>query len=332
MITQKSRIGGRLWVLTVLVILGGCRCRATEPLPVADIVFQTATGDARPYSLGFIQADGRDLQYVEVRPYSYLGGTPIYPVQTSDGNLLVFYGSRGATDPLSAITSEGYLIKYEDHYSGSRSRIAPVQGSHQAVIAEAYTGGRSKDIKRRIQLLDLDEKIAVQTYVTTTGVFIDIGANALQQTSLFYMRSREGGVELVLLNTETGKEAILLNENKSLSSPAISPNGRLVAYTAGDGIYVVSVEGGAARRVARACVEQKRSPGYIYWNSWPPAPSWSPDSQWLVYHRCTLPCSERCEDIEDYSIFKVNVETGEEVLLVEGGLNPYWRLDSGTAE
>ena len=119
---------------------------------------------------------------------------------------------------------------------------------------------------------------------------------------------------------------------KLCALPAISPDGRLVAYTAGDGIYVVSVEGGKSRRVVEACVELRREPdGHIWWDRWPPVPSWSPDGQWLVYHRCMRHCSLECSKIEHYSVFKMNVETREEVLLVEGGLNPYWRLESPVA-
>jgi hypothetical protein len=331
----RSCVASIFLVLAVIAVLSGCCGRATEPLPDADIVFQAATDDARPYRLGFVQADGTDLQYIEIRPYSYFGGAPICPVQTSDGDLLVFYGSRGATDPLSAITSEGHPIKYEDHYSGSGSIVAPVQGSHQAVIAEAYTGGQAKEVKHRIQLLDLDEGLAVQTYLTTTGVSLNVGSNALHETSLVYQRIRqqEGSTaELVLLSTETEQETILLNKEGMLSSPAIAPDGLLVAYTAGDGIHIVGVDGEEPRRVVEACVEwTQEGDGSRWWDSWPPAASWSPDGQWLIYHRCTLPCSQRCRNVKDYSIFKINLETGEEKLLVEGGLNPYWRLGSSAA-
>jgi Tol biopolymer transport system component len=59
---------------------------------------------------------------------------------------------------------------------------------------------------------------------------------------------------------------------------------------------------------------------------WPPKPIWSPDGNWLVYHKCELEDPEReCLYLEDYVIYKVNVHTGEEVKIIEGGLNPYWR-------
>ncbi len=66
---------------------------------------------------------------------------------------------------------------------------------------------------------------------------------------------------------------------------------------------------------------------YSIYTYWPPIPSWSPDGEWLVYHKCTVPVEigASCTYAEDYAIFIVNVATGEETLLIEGGLNPYWR-------
>jgi Tol biopolymer transport system component len=50
-------------------------------------------------------------------------------------------------------------------------------------------------------------------------------------------------------------------------------------------------------------------------------PEWSPDSKWLVYHRCV----GRTSPISNCTIYKVNIETGIEVKLAEGGMFPSWR-------
>jgi Tol biopolymer transport system component len=178
-------------------------------------------------------------------------------------------------------------------------------------------------------MLDLGRKVVAQTYITTTGgIWLNVGSNALHGVNLVYVRGwlvddKYPVVELVLLNTKTRVETVLVTEEGGyLDTPSISPDGQQVAYTAGDGIYVISPGKGEPRRVVETC---------SMWDDWPPAPSWSPDSQWLVYHRCTCPCPVQT-DIGDYSIFKVNVETGEEILLVEEGLNPYWRLGPGVAD
>lgn len=336
----KIRTWARLWLLAaILGLLSGCR--VTEPLPDSDIVFQTMTEDRGPRTLGFVNADGSDLEHIELRTSP--GGMPVFPARTSDGALLIFHGAHmpGYAGPISAITSEGRLVRYDEDFFWGHGWVVPVPGSHQVVIAEPYTGGRPEDIKEHIQLLDLDKNMASQTYVTTTGVCLEVGTSALHGVNLIYVRGWlvDGDYpmgKVVSLNTETEVETVLVTEKGDypdmLAMPAISPDGRWVAYTAKDGIFMVGIEGDEPRQVVETCVARRRqSDGHTLWDDWPPAPSWSPDSQWLVYHRCTRPCPEWCSDIEDYSIFKVNVETGEEIRLVEEGLNPYWRLDSVTS-
>lgn len=54
-----------------------------------------------------------------------------------------------------------------------------------------------------------------------------------------------------------------------------------------------------------------------------PIVSWSPDGEWLVYH-VPNESLKASEDGPYYSIFKVNVETGEPVKLLDNGLLHYW--------
>jgi hypothetical protein len=63
---------------------------------------------------------------------------------------------------------------------------------------------------------------------------------------------------------------------------------------------------------------------------YPPIVSWSPDGQWLVYHvyNESLKIKQRSRPfsfIQPYSIFKVNVATGNETKIIDGGMYPYWR-------
>ena len=48
-------------------------------------------------------------------------------------------------------------------------------------------------------------------------------------------------------------------------------------------------------------------------------PEWSPDGQWLVYHLW---------ENKQYNIHKLNLETGEDEVIFEGGLYPHWRWAS----
>jgi Tol biopolymer transport system component len=99
-----------------------------------------------------------------------------------------------------------------------------------------------------------------------------------------------------------------------------------VAYTGEDGIYVARKNGSDKRRVVRYENPEYGGAKAISAMEWPPMPVWSPDGNWLVYHKCELEKIELvCIRTENYVIYKVNVHTGEEVKIIEGGLNPYWR-------
>ena len=313
------------WLLVTLclTLLWGCASKQVTgvPLPQRDLVFQTGVsdgGDTKP--LGFINSDGSGLTYLELE-----GTSPVLrPTWTSDGNLVLFrYLPRYC---LGAITAEGTLRTWRD--IPVLSRAAPVAGEHAAIV-EAL-GSSGEHFRSYVREVDLDTGEITRTYVAVVDVGLSIGANVLCGTNLVYSRwwlDEDGKTvlsELVLLDAETEVEDVLARvegdyTNASISSPACSPDGQWIAYTVGDGIYLLRPDGSERHRVVEERVTK--------WLDCPPAASWSPDSKWIAYHRCMNIDPDRCMNRAEYnSIFKLNIETLEEVLLVEGGLYPYWRL------
>jgi Tol biopolymer transport system component len=117
---------------------------------------------------------------------------------------------------------------------------------------------------------------------------------------------------ITVIDLETQEECIV---GKGVV-PSWSSDGEWLAYTGADGIYIVRKDGTESQRVLEYCARCQETPSDIRWNKWPPLPEWSPDGKWLVYHR---------EERGKYAIYRLNLETLEEVLIVEGGLNPDWR-------
>ncbi len=323
-------------IALVLLAVTGCsqpRRITDRPLPDREIVFQIATtrgsGDKR---VGFMDADGSGLDYVKV------ASSRISPViepawaWTPDGQLLLFRNDY--TSLLVGITESGVLREY-----GWTLRAAPLAQEDQAVLEMGYDPERVQ-----IALFDLEAGNILRTFVIQGDYRPIIGTHALVGSTLVYLRWRQVGdypqqivSEIVALDVDSGAERVLVHkegEHVDLYNPAISPDGQWVAYTAVDGLYLIRPDGTEQHRVLALDMLRNRYGGEtLTWDAWPPAVSWSPDSRWLVYHRCMLPNPEECRSVETYGIYKLNLETLQEELLLKGGLNPYWRLSpSGEAD
>lgn len=329
----NNRIKVCLFMITV-ILLSGCY-ESVDPLPDTEIVFQTMPGyKGLPHYLGFFNADGTGLAYIEL-PHSG-PGSPAAPVRTSDAELLLFYTIPGADRAYSpgklySITKAGKIRKYGDSSIG---RVTPVIDTHQVLFTSYDNPAKGR---YSLRLLDLDKNSVVKTYYATDqGIEsgLVLGTNALHGSKLVFARySKQTYPEIILLDIETGTERLIfiedhIEDDHAPLYPAISPDGRWVAYTTHGGIYVMNLDTHQRKRIVTVATIYEHRPGWIELVAWPPAPSWSPDSQWIVYHRCIQPIPDQCEDTDDYVIFKANIQTGEEIKLLEGGLNPYWRLDS----
>ena len=104
-------------------------------------------------------------------------------------------------------------------------------------------------------------------------------ASASGLTGQFVFQDRSGG-KIYRYDPRTGELRVLT----SGTDPAISPNGRTVAFVRGggeNGLYLIDVDGGNERR--------------IYTGNAPRTPKWSPDGQWIVFSQITG--TERCYDV-----------------------------------
>jgi hypothetical protein len=314
-----------------LVLLAVTCCsqprRITDrPLPDREIVFQITTtrgsGDKR---VGFMDVDGSGLDYIEIT--SGRISPVIQPTWTAGGQLLLFRNDY--TSLLVGVTESGVSREY-----GWTLRAAPLAQEDRVVLQMGYDQERVQ-----IALYDLKVSDILRTLVIEEDYRPIIGTHALAGSTLVYERwwqladnPRQIVSEIVALDIDSGAERVLIHKEGDtnqcfLWSPAISPDGQWVAYTAVDGLYLIRPDGTEQRQVlVLDMLRYSTVTSDLLWDDWPPAVSWSPDSRWLVYHRCMLPNPQECRSVETYGIYKLNLETLEEELLLEGGLNPYWRL------
>ncbi len=319
--------------LLAILLLGGCnrpRAVVDQPLPERDLVYQTSGSHGTGYQehVGFVNVDGSGQILLTITTNHISPAEE--PVWTPDGDQLLFYDRLA--HQLVGITKDATLREY----AFFASEVAPVAQAGRAVLSMGYD-----ELRSQIALFDLDGGVVLRTFAIEDDNHLRIGANALAGSQLVFMRWRQPGAdpgllieELVVLDVDSGAERILLRRegrgpNIRIESPAVSPDGQWIAYTLVDGLYLIRPDGSDQHRLLPLDLIRYDSMGPS-WYDWAPAPSWSPDSRWLVYSRCTVPGTQSCDSIaEDYAIFKLNIETQEEVLLVEGGVNPYWRLAPG---
>jgi Tol biopolymer transport system component len=130
---------------------------------------------------------------------------------------------------------------------------------------------------------------------------------------------------VAIRNMDSGEERIVGEGDY----PAWSRDGQQLAYTGPDGIYVFNIKGDTLPRrvIFYPNLIDKTYPTYFgaaYWRI-PPEVSWSPDGKWLVYHKWTGTDYDTGVDPSSNVIYKLNIETGEEIKILDGGMYPFWR-------
>lgn len=111
--------------------------------------------------------------------------------------------------------------------------------------------------------------------------------------------------------------------------PVWSRNSQWLAYVGTDGIYTYNVLEKLEPRqvISYPNLFDKRDRTYTARDYWeiPPEVSWSPDGKWLVYHKWHGTDPYIAGDPKYNAIYKLNIETGEEIKIIDGGMYPYWR-------
>jgi len=293
-----------------------------QPIPDRDIVFQVDRlyiDEVFIGQLGFINADGSGETYLTSKDCEQDFAEPSL---SDDRKMLLFYQRMFL---VGGIDADGYLITYRNagcvmHHS------TPIHGKDEFLAA---SGDESGWIIKRIRTTtgEVLDKYPVGNKPDGPKFIGGLGTNNLIEDELLFRRwfvdeDEILYIELVIRNISTGNERILLQYNGDLESvtrimkPAFSPDGGWIAYTSNDGIYLIRPDGSENHQIIRhTCIN---------YSDWPPAASWSPDGEWIVYHLAQVCPRYSRDQSKDSNIYKYNIETGEEVLLVQGGLNPYW--------
>lgn len=290
-------------------LISGCVGNIAPQFPDADIVYQTGFFD-NP-SIGFVDSDGTNNTFISTSTYL------IKPIWSTDGDTLYGIARReSVVDGYPSMWREGKRLKSCKQWWATEviGGIIETEDSTEILI----TG------RNQILLVDLDRCEELHTYVDyfNTGLYL-FGLSL----SPDHKRFAYGVAEHYYSDTKAPEYSIMIQEmsggepvNIGLGiNPVWSPDGQQISYLKLDGIYVMKFDGSNSRLVTKFDVSSGYKDGKF--NILAPYPRWSPDGDWLIFHRCHPECTR----IDDYTIVKVEVATGMEVIIKRGGAYPYWR-------
>lgn len=294
--------------------------RAPQQFPDTDIVFSTEN------ELGFMDSDGT---VVAIIPFMLKIPNGMYvevwgqPLITRDGKYLIV--TRGGF-PLDRgdiyIAHAGEFAILCEQWQVGFVRLAADQ-EHILFDASATQQGLAKYSPEDCGT----DNSPAQVY---TGVVGSLSPDE-QYSAEVVWNAEYSHFDIVIHQISSGNERIIGPGDW----PVWSRDSQWLAYTGEDGIYVVNAtEDAQPRRLVSLRNPDLSFPNKPLYNSnysgdWvfsPPMVSWSPDGQWLVYHMLGDDLGETAGYLaKNYSIYKVNISTGEVIKLFDGGMYPYWR-------
>jgi len=285
---------------------------APDPFPVTDIVYGGRS------TLGFIDADGSDqatFDFMVSMPTmaSYWG----MPYITGDDKTLLVTSTNHPGQIGSVFVAHPGEIAVDCKWWG----VARLAADQLHILVETEQG---------LEEYSPDDcgtgKAAQKAY---PGVFGALSPNGEYSAEVRqYLDGTPIEPRVIIHQIAAGEERDIGEGD----FPAWSRDGQWLAYTGADGLYIVENTPNSVPRRLVALETPGADIGHVaygYYQEYqynPPIASWSPDGQWLVYH---VYSEELKEDPayagQHYFIFKVNVERGEEVKLLDGGISPFWR-------
>lgn len=314
------RIKNLILVFGLLFILCGC---GKPPFMVSDndIVFQmlepewtSDKGEEYPNYVGFVNLDGSDLTTFKVEERW------LQPTASRDG--LSFFYHTGWTNPIAVSENWGTVSGWDE-----KPIDCPINKMSTAWFVSPMSEGRMiLSVADEIRLVKIDQCQEIDRLVDHASAdknkyLIDGFSLSRDEKFIVYSERMFGEIDtytIWLLNIETREAqktaAVGIN-------PSLSPDNRYIAYLSKNGIEILDLQTNRSTLINPYRSTYFDREGSRFDNQVPPAPQWSADGQWLLYHKCI---KEFCPMLSDYGIYKMQVSTHEETLVFQGGMYPYW--------
>ena len=300
-------------LLILSLFLFGCVTKQVE-FPQTNIVYQAIDfldyGESTNQLVGFINADGSNEVAIRLQI------RPSRPVFSKEDGGLLFLDAKNNTDLFGYAGEPVFLAesgKYKtcDVPGGGYDYSFAIPDSKDILVNSNYG----------LVAFDMDKCKVVKSFVTINAEtnFRLINSAHISQLGSKIVFAVDWGVQgaknmarIMILDLQTDEISEMPFTG---GNPTLSPDDLQLAYMGVDGIYISDIQSPKSRLL----VPIELRPVELAERS--PYPFWSQDGKWLVYHKCI---NKSCYRLEDFSIFKVNVETGEETKIKDGGMFPIW--------
>ncbi len=308
------------FMLGTILILTGCQSTWRQPFPDAEIVYQmeynVKNENVWIYEMGFVNADGTNPVIIKTGSLFHripLGHYIKKPVWGDSGNSIYFltegqhdifqgYSSYWGQNYKPKICKNWYIPAQIEAVGDGIALISPPEG--KVILVDLK---RCKETRLLLDHSDTSDPLVAWS--------IGVSYSPENNTLLFGKKDlSSGNYQLMSLNKTTGKTMVLTEG----LNPSWSPDAAQIAFIRSDGIFVMNVNSGQIRQILSGSFFGN----YMYVDA-APMPRWSPDGEWLVYHRCSN--GKNVCSIAESSIYKVEVATGKEVKIVDGGIFPDWK-------
>jgi len=292
---------------TSLFLLASCLPRQVLSLPNTDIVYDR--GDPDRGELGFIDADGSNL---EIRNSEAELKVPVWKGDTIYGQTWSGIGGRGGRlsswrdGMLSKCPGPGWsVVTYIDGMNAVTTTVD--EGEYAIVRVNVAT----------CQLLDTLVQVRDSQTQKVFGGSLSPDQQRLVYSEVSDYQLMNPDFAVMVMDIASGASRRIA----SGTNATWSPDGKWIAYTHLGGIGIVSPDGTETHDLLAYTYAPYEEDAVVFID-WSPIPRWSPDSRWLVYHRCT---KSQCSTTMDYDIFKLDITNSDETLVAHGGAFPYWR-------
>ncbi|RPI92335.1 MAG: hypothetical protein EHM40_13330 [Chloroflexi bacterium] len=295
---------------------------APDAFPDTNLVF-TPLGQ----QVGFVNADGSDLEYVPLvikAPELSNRILPSRPVITGDNKTLIVKASFRVT---YASLPEWLVVSQPGKFpvvcrQWSSQHMAYLSADQQEIFTFTLWDGL-----QRYKLSNCGKEVSpLETYERNL-----YGIPSPDQKYIVQVRETGAALEddhLIIVRefSDTKEWKVGIGDY-----PAWSRDSHWVAYTGKDGIYVANVlEDREAQLVVAYSYPYPDNENYPVYETdamWKISPevAWSPDGNWLVYHKWKGDRPGNFVDPTNYGIYKVDIATGEEIMIIDEGIYPYWR-------